>query len=111
MEKPVDVATEKRTFEISEDWAIVLLGFLIIGVSLFLFIAPVPGYSWKDSEELSQKVFSAGNLVAILVQFLLTYCVGILATLLTRKPINSFAIVFPMIFFLTLVAQILAGNA
>jgi uncharacterized integral membrane protein (TIGR00698 family) len=110
MGKAVNVPEEKKAITLSEDWVIVLLGFLIIFISLFLFVAPVPSFGWNTASELGEKVFSVSNLATILIQFAFCYGVGILATLLTKKNLKSFLIVFPVIFILTLVAQILAGN-
>ena len=110
MEKAIDVTAKKKSFAIQEDWVIVLLGFLIILMSLFLYTAPVPSYGWKNADDLARKVFSESNIGAMAIQFILTYAIGILATLLMRKPVKSLIVVFPVIFILTLIAQILTGN-
>ncbi|MBT1703921.1 YeiH family protein [Chryseosolibacter indicus] len=111
MEKAIEVSAEKRSFVLSEDWAIVLLSFVIIFVSLFVFVSPVPAYGWKNGHDLFEKVFSAGNLSSIVIQFISTYCIGILAAYFTAKKIKHFLIVFPVVFIITLVAQIVAGNS
>lgn len=96
---------------LSEDWIVVLLGFLIIGTSTLLFVLPVPTFSWKDSSELVEKVLSGKNLIAIVVQFIATFGIGVLAVLLSGKQISNFIKGFPLVFVLTLVALILTGNA
>jgi uncharacterized integral membrane protein (TIGR00698 family) len=110
MENAIGVSSEKRSFTISEDWVIVLLGFLIIFVSLFVFVLPVPTYSWKNGEELFTKVLSAANISAIIIQFILIYLVGILASFFTGKNLKYFLIVFPIVFLITLIAQVISGN-
>lgn len=111
MEKAIEVSAEKKSLVLPEDWVIVLLGFLIIFISLFVFVSPVPVYGWKNSNELLEKVLTSGNLLAILVQFVFTYVVGILAMYFTGKNLKHFLVVFPVIFIVTLIAQILAGNS
>lgn len=96
---------------IHEDWAVVLLGFLIIIFSLFIYVVPVPSLGWKDSSELVGRVLSPGNIVAILVQFIFVFAIGILAMILLSKPLRSFIIVFPIIFLGAIAAMIITGNA
>jgi uncharacterized integral membrane protein (TIGR00698 family) len=110
MEKNLDTSAEKR-MTLSEDWVIVLLGFLIISISLLLFVVPVPTYGWKNIDELLYKVLSFVNLGAVALQFASTYAIGILATLLTGKKVRNFLPAFPAIFVLTVIAQVLAGNS
>jgi uncharacterized integral membrane protein (TIGR00698 family) len=111
MEKAINVSAEKKSIAWSEDWVIVALGFLIIFTSLFLFVIPAPSYGWKTVDELGQKVFNVSNFSAILIQFAFSYLVGIIAAWLTKKELKHFLIVFPVIFILTLIAQIMAGNS
>ncbi len=101
---------KEKGFVLAEDWIVVLLGFLIIFVSIALFVIPTPSFSWKTSGELSDKIFTSGNLTAIIVQFVVVLVVAALATLLTKKPLKSFLIVFPIVWLLSLIALILAGN-
>lgn len=106
-----EVSVSKSGTALSEDWVVVLLGFLIIIVSLAGFGVAAPAYSWKEGSDLSAKVFTAGNLSVIVLQFLYTFVVGILSVLLTRKPLKAFLVVFPVVFFLTVIALVLAGNS
>lgn len=94
-----------------EDWAVVVLGFLIIVLAIAGVILPAPTFSWSTSAELSDKVFSARNLSTIAIQFAGVYAIALLAALLIRKPVKKAMFVFPVIFLLTLVALILAGNS
>jgi uncharacterized integral membrane protein (TIGR00698 family) len=101
-------STKKLVF--SEDWVVVLLGFLIIGAALFGLILPVPVFTWKNSTELSNKVLASGNVVLIGVQFAIVVFVAALGALLTGRPLKFFLIVLPVIYLLTIIALIIAGN-
>jgi len=96
---------------LSEDWTVVLLGFLIIIITLSGFILPVPAFGWKSSQELIGKVFSGSNLAIIGLQFVFVLAIAILGALLTRKPLKSFLVVFPVVYVLTIVALVIAGNS
>ncbi len=94
-----------------EDWVVVILGFLIIGITLFGFILPVPSFGWKNTSDLTSKVLSASNLGVIGLQFLYVFVVAILGALLTGKSVKSSITVFPFVYLLTIIALIIAGNA
>ncbi|WP_313368116.1 YeiH family protein [Sphingobacterium mizutaii] len=100
-----------KTFELSEDWVVVILGFGIIGLALLGFVVPVPSFGWSNSAELSSKVLSASNLGAMGLQFILVYITAILGALLLKKSLKALLIVFPMTYVLTLFALVLAGNS
>ena len=96
---------------VSEDWAVVLLGFLVIIITLSGFILPVPGFGWKNSQELIVKVFSVSNLGIIGLQFVFVLAIAVLGAFLAGKPFRPFLIVFPLVYILTLIALIIAGNS
>jgi hypothetical protein len=96
---------------LSEDWSVVLLGFLIIAISLFGFILPVPVFSWKNTEELATKVFSVPNLGNTGLQFVFVLVIAVPGASLTGKPLKTFLIVFPVVYILTIIALIIAGNS
>lgn len=102
---------ERKSFELSEDWVVVILGFAIIALALFGIVVPKPSFSWADSSELTQKVFSGNNLLSMASQFGLVYAVAILGAILLKKNLKSLLIVFPTVFVLTLIALVLAGNS
>ncbi|WP_099366818.1 YeiH family protein [Sphingobacterium sp. 1.A.4] len=102
---------ERKSFELSEDWVVVILGFAIIALALFGIVVPKPSFSWADSSELTQKVFSGNNLLSMASQFGLIYAVAILGAILLKKNLKALLIVFPTVFVLTLVALVLAGNS
>ena len=94
-----------------EDWAVVWLGFLIIAFILFIQIIPAPAFSWADSTVLGDKILSASNIGRIVTQFVFVYVIGILAMVITGKPLKPFLIVFPIIYALAIIANIITGNA
>ncbi len=110
MEDEVSLAPAKKSL-LHEDWAVVVLGFLIISLSIAGFLIPVPSFGWKNSEELLTKVLATGNLLAVGAQFLLVFSISILGALLTNKPLKNLVLVFPVVFLLTVLALILAGNS
>ena len=93
-----------------EDWAVVVLGFSIILLALAGVLIAPPTFSWQGTSDLSEKVFSGGNLAKISLQFLLTYLICLIATFITNKPVRVAAISFPWIFAITVIALVLAGN-
>jgi uncharacterized integral membrane protein (TIGR00698 family) len=96
---------------LSEDWAVVLLGFLIIVTSLSGLILPVPAFGWKTGEELITKVCSTANLGIIVWQFVFVLIIAVLGAVLTKKPLKSFLVVFPIVYVLTIIALVIAGNS
>lgn len=94
-----------------EDWAVVALGFLIIILFIAGLLVPVPAFGWKSFDDLFAKVLTSGNLFVIGAQFLLVFIVSVLGALLTNKPVKNAVIVFPVVYLLTVVALILAGNS
>ncbi len=104
------LTVEKKKFEIHEDWAVVVLGFLIIIITLLGLIVPVPSFSWSNGSELLSKVLAPSNLLNIGAQFLLVFIFSIAGALLTNKSLKRIGIVFPSVYLLTVMALILAGN-
>ena len=96
--------------KIHEDWVVVILGFLVIGLALVNIKSPIPAYSWASAEDLGLKVFSATTLIHIAVQFVFVFIVALAGTLLTGKPLKYFLYVFPVVYAVSMIALILAGN-
>src|SRR5688572_11664944 len=105
------VSADKGKFMLHEDWAVVVLGFVIIFLSLGGLLIVVPSYSWKSGADLSQKVFTLSNFITIGIQFVFVYTFALLGAWLTNKSMRDMAIVFPVVYMLTIVALILAGNS
>ena len=96
--------------KIHEDWVVVILGFLVIGLALVNIKSPVPSYSWVGVEDLSTKVFSGANLVNIFIQLVFVFVVALIGMLLTGKPLKYFLYVFPVVYIISMLALVLAGN-
>ncbi|HYG18418.1 MAG TPA: putative sulfate exporter family transporter [Ohtaekwangia sp.] len=95
---------------LSEDWVVVIMGFLVIFLSLYVFVSPVPVFSWKDGDELLS-VLSAGNIAVIGLQFVYAFIIAGLAVWMTGKSLRSFVVVFPIVSLLTVIALVFAGNS
>ena len=100
-----------KSLVLSEDWVVVILGLGIIALALFGIVAPVPSFGWSDTNELSSKVLSLGNLGAMGLQFILVYVTAIIGAILLGKNLKALLVVFPVVYFLTLFALVLAGNS
>ncbi|WP_343588088.1 putative sulfate exporter family transporter [Flavobacterium sp.] len=98
-------------FTIHEDWTVVILGFLIIGISLFIFLPEVPIFKWTNGTDLINNVFEIKNLQTIGLQFIYFLLIGIIGTFLVGKSVRNLILAFPIIYFLTLIALVIAGNA
>ncbi|MEP6928509.1 MAG: putative sulfate exporter family transporter [Flavobacterium sp.] len=104
------MSVKTKQFTLHEDWTVVLLGFLIIGISLFLFLPSVPVFKWSNATDLRNDVFSLENLQIQLFQFIYFIFIGTLGAFLIGKPVKGFLIVFPFVYVLTLIALLIAGN-
>lgn len=101
---------EKSRRTLDEDWAVVVLGFLII----FLFLGgvniPAPTYTWNSAQELSDNVLASGNILRILYQFILVFVFSILALAIAGKPLKDSIKVFPLLYIISILALLLEGN-
>jgi len=100
----------KTTMRLTEDWAVVLLGFMIIGLAVWGLAIPVPVYKWADGVQLAA-LFSAANSLDVMYQFLFAYAIVIVGAVLTGRPLRPQLLGFPFVFILTIGALLLAGNA
>ena len=110
MADSIQVSTSKR-ISLHEDWTVVVLGFLIIILSIAGFVIPVPTFSWKNSEELFNKVLSGGNLGKAALQFTFVFAIALLAVYLINKSVKNALKTFPLLFALTFIALVLSGNS
>ena len=101
---------EKSRLTIDEDWAVVMLGFIIIFLFLAGVIIPAPVYKWSSAQDLSETVFAADNLLRILYQFILVFVFSVLAALITNKPVRASLRVFPVLYIISVLALLLEGN-
>lgn len=104
------VPPEEKKSVVSEDWAVVALGFVIIMLTLEGLLLSVPSFGWSSGAELAGKVLAPANLGLIGLQFGFVYAVVLLGAWLTGKRVKSFLPGFPLIYLLTVAALVLAGN-
>lgn len=100
-----------RSFAFTEDWVVVILGLATIFLALSGIVAPVPNFSWANISELTSTIFDPANLSKIFQQFIVVFVTGILGAFLLGKSVRHLLVVFPVVFILTILALILAGNS
>ncbi|MXV50554.1 putative sulfate exporter family transporter [Pedobacter sp. HMF7647] len=103
--------TQAKKITLNEDWVTVILALAIIGIFLSGTIVPAPSFNWKTGSELLNSVFSVNNLNKLGIQFIFVFAAAFIGTLLSAKPAKSFLIGFPVIYILTLIALVIAGNS
>lgn len=109
MSETVAAASAKGKIAMHEDWAVVVLGFAIILLAIGGLLVPVPKFSWSNAEELGS-VLSLSNFISVGSQFLFIYVFAVLGAWITNKSVRHMILAFPVIFFLTLIALVIAGN-
>jgi uncharacterized integral membrane protein (TIGR00698 family) len=102
--------TKLKQLSIHEDWTVVILGFLIIGISLFIFLPEVPVFKWTNETDLISNVFDFGNLKILGIQFFYLISIGAFSAFLIGKSVKYFLLVFPIVYILTVIALVIAGN-
>ncbi|PWK29328.1 putative integral membrane protein (TIGR00698 family) [Arcicella aurantiaca] len=105
------MSNQKSTFTLTEDWTVVVYGFLIIILALLGLKIPNPTFGWKDSSELFEKVLTLSNLTTITSLFIIVYAIAILAAKTLGKDVLATIKGFPIVYILTTFALVLAGNA
>jgi uncharacterized integral membrane protein (TIGR00698 family) len=96
---------------LSEDWTVVFLGFLLIITALLGILIPTPSFAWESQKDLVEKVLSGNNMLKLAQVFAFTYVTAIFASRLLGKSTKATIQGFPIVFALTSLALILAGNA
>ncbi len=104
------MSQKTKQFSIHEDWTVVVLGFLIIGISLFLYLPSVPVFKWSNGADLISDVLAYENLQILLIQFVYFISIGSFGIFLVGKSVKNFLLGFPVVYLLTVVALVLAGN-
>ena len=104
------MSNNTKQYTLHEDWTVVLLGFLITGISLFIFLPEVPVFKWSNGTDLLKDVFAIGNLQILLVQFIYLIVIGSIAAFLIGKSVKNFLLGFPIVYLLTVFALVIAGN-
>jgi uncharacterized integral membrane protein (TIGR00698 family) len=101
---------QEKKFSIHEDWAVVILGFLIIIAAIAGFTWVVPVFNWGSTNDLVSKVLSASNLWLVLLQLVMVMVIAAAGALLTGKSLKLFLAGFPVLYLLTVIALIIAGS-
>ncbi|MEO3405405.1 putative sulfate exporter family transporter [Mucilaginibacter sp. CAU 1740] len=105
------MSTTTTKLTLHEDWAVVILGSLIIILSLAGLLLPVPTFGWKTGADLTGTVLGSTNLVKILLQFVFVAIIGGIGALITGKSIKNYALGFPLVYIVTILALVLAGSS
>ncbi|MBE8726670.1 YeiH family protein [Flavobacterium hungaricum] len=105
------MSIQSKKINLHEDWIVVLLGFLIIGISLFIFLPLVPVFKWANTADLQNDVFNFENLQTLFIQFVYFISIGTIGAFLAGKSVKNFLLVFPIVYLLTVIALIIAGNS
>lgn len=96
---------------LTEDWTIVVLGLLSIGIILFFYNIPAPVYNWGSKVDFFESILAPKNIQHLLVQFMYVFFISILGYLFTGKSIKYLIFGFPVLYALTIFATVLAGSA
>lgn len=105
------MTNEIKKFALPEDWVVVVLGALIIALSIAGLVLTVPVFGWKNLDDLRSHVFTAANLQSIGWQLLFTGVIAGIGAALTGKPVTTFVAGFIVVYLLTILALIIAGNS
>ena len=94
----------------SEDWLAVFIGFVSL-VGVVAGIRPdLPVLAWSAAADLPARVLSAPNLIYVLTLGVLLALLSTTRVLLMSGSVPRFLLGFPVLYFLSLAAQFLAGN-
>jgi len=104
------MSQKTKQFSIHEDWTVVIIGFLIIAISLFIYLPSVPVFKWSNSTDLQHDVFNIENIKVVFLQFFYLLGFGLIGVFFVGKSIKNFLIGFPLVYVLTVLALIIAGN-
>jgi len=104
------MSSTKSKFPVHEDWAVVILGLLIIFITLAGVLVPTPVFKWSSFQDISTIIFTSGNIGNMLFQFIFVLLIAVLGAYLTAKPMVGFIKGFTVVYVLTLLALFITGN-
>lgn len=99
-----------KKFQLNEDWTATVTGGFIILLTLFQIKPSWPVFTWKNTDGFFDKVLALDNLGHILIVLGFMWILAFMAGKIAGKPIKSVFISFPVVFILTLIAQLIGGN-
>ncbi|MBE7177642.1 MAG: putative sulfate exporter family transporter [Mucilaginibacter polytrichastri] len=102
--------SDRNKLILHEDWISVVLGGGLIALFLSGMILPAPVFDWKTGAELSANVFSLPNFEVIGIQFVVVLFVALLGAYFAGKSLKIYVPAFAIIYMLTVIALIIAGN-
>ncbi|MDZ7640149.1 MAG: putative sulfate exporter family transporter [Bryobacterales bacterium] len=94
----------------TEDWTSVWIGALVLVVILLGYRPELPSLKWADAAGLGS-VFAPGKVIAWASIGFVMLVLALVGAMIQRIPLFPFALAFPFVFALALVAQALAGSA
>lgn len=100
--------------KLPEDWTVVLIGFLMILLATALGLLPElpkfgPKEGWRSAEMVFSQMFGTVNLINILLSFVVFYVFTLLGAFISGRNLRYTLASFPVIFLLTLLAQLMAS--
>lgn len=95
---------------VTEDWTVVILGFILIGLSILGVSIAIPKYGWNSFGDFIN-ILSPTNIISISQQFLIVYLLVLFGNLLMGKSVANVVKGFPIVFLLTVVALFISGNS
>ncbi|MFN8207555.1 MAG: putative sulfate exporter family transporter [Bacteroidales bacterium] len=98
---------------LSEDWTAVIIGFTILAsVMLSAFLPELPKFGpkegWTGTAMLMEHAFTIKNLLNLVYTLVLFMFFSVAGAWLTGRNIRYALLAFPVVFFLTLIAQLLS---
>ncbi len=93
---------------LNEDWLAFIVGFFLIGVSIFIIELTLPKFNWAGPKDLKQ-LSNASNVAAIGWLYLLMAATGLSSLVIGNKKVGRLLTGLTFIFVIGILAQLLAG--
>lgn len=74
---------------LTEDWTVVVLGLLSIGIILFFYNIPAPVYNWGSKVDFFESILVPKNIQHLLVQFMYVFLISILGFYLPANQLST----------------------
>lgn len=107
---PAPAAPTPKAWWQTEDWTSVWIGAAILVAIIIGYRPIIPSLKWASFADLG-KVFGPESLMGWLSIGVVTLLFGLAGNALQRASLSRFAIGFPIVFILSVLAQWIAGNA
>lgn len=100
-----------KTLFKSEDWLTVWIGFILITIVLLGLRLEMPVFKWTSGKTLFNNVFSIGNILKSFYIGLIIFIFSSSGILVMKGRLSKFIIGFPIVYSLSWVSQLIAGNS